>query len=116
MCLGNTLTEHYVMEDGQPWTTVMARYKMPSIKHAPKIISHFVEDETSEGPYGAKGVGELTSIPTSPAITNAIYNATGVRATSLPVDQNSLFRAITSGQAEVELGWGDSAPIPVLSG
>ena len=72
MCIGYTLTEHYIQEDGVPWTNVMARYKAPSITHAPKIISHIVENNTAAGPFGAKGVGELPSIPTSSAITNAI--------------------------------------------
>lgn len=115
MCIGYTLTEHYIQEDGVPWTNVMARYKVPSITHAPKIISHIVEHNTAAGPFGAKGVGELPSIPTSPAITNAIYRATGVRVRSLPVDQDELLRAIRAGATEVELAWGDVKPIPVIN-
>ena len=78
------------------------------------IISHIVEHNTSAGPFGAKGVGELPSIPTSPAITNAIYRATGVRMRSLPVDQDELLRAINSEATEVELAWGDREPIPIV--
>jgi selenium-dependent xanthine dehydrogenase len=114
MCIGYTLTEHYIQEDGIPWTNVMARYKAPSITHAPKIISHIVEHNTAAGPFGAKGVGELPSIPTSAAITNAIYRATGVRVRSLPVDQDELLRAIRAEASEVELAWGDVKPIPVI--
>jgi xanthine dehydrogenase molybdenum-binding subunit len=114
MCIGYTLTEHYIQEDGVPWTSAMGRYKTPSITHAPKIISHIVEHNTADGPFGAKGVGELPSIPTSPAITNAIYRATGVRMRSLPVDQDELLRAIHSEATEVELAWGDRAPIPKI--
>jgi xanthine dehydrogenase molybdenum-binding subunit len=114
MCIGYALTEHYIQEQGMPWTTVMARYKMPGIRHAPEIVSHIVEHATSTGPYGAKGVGELPSIPTSAAITNAIWRATGVRVRSLPVDQDELLRAIRAGAAEVQLGWGDREPIPAV--
>ena len=114
MCIGYALTEHYIQEDGVPWTNVMARYKTPSITHAPEIISHIVEHNTSAGPFGAKGVGELPSVPTSPAITNAICRATGVRVRSLPVDQDELLRAIRSKATEVELAWGDREPIPKL--
>ena len=46
------------------------------------------------GPYGAKGVGEICTIPTTPAITNAIYNAVGVRVDRLPVDQELIARGI----------------------
>jgi xanthine dehydrogenase molybdenum-binding subunit len=115
MCLGFTLTEHFIQEDGKPWTNVIARYKMPGIRHAPTITSHIVEHNTSTGPYGAKGVGELPSIPTSPAITNAIYRATGVRVRSLPVDQDTLLEAISIAAPEVELAWGDRGPIPTVS-
>lgn len=114
MCIGYALSEHYIQEEGQPWTTVMARYSAPRIADAPEIISHIVEHETSEGPFGAKGVGELPSIPTSAAITNAIKRATGVRVRSLPVDQDQLLRAMKAGEDEVELGWGDLEPIPFV--
>jgi xanthine dehydrogenase molybdenum-binding subunit len=92
MCLGNALTEEFIIEKGIPYTDRLARYKMPSIHHTPEIISFIIEDEAESGPYGAKGVGEISSIPTTPAITNAIYNATGIRITRLPVDQDVLLR------------------------
>lgn len=107
MALGNCLTESYIIEDGVPWSTLLARYKMPSIKHTPEIISHLVEDRAAEGPYGAKGVGEIPSINTSPAIANAIYNATGVRVYSIPVDQDALLRAMRQGETEVHTAWHD---------
>jgi xanthine dehydrogenase molybdenum-binding subunit len=107
MALGNCLTEEYIIEEGVPWTTLLARYKMPSIKHAPEIISRLVEDPTHDGPYGAKGVGELPSINTAPAICNAITNATGIRIYSIPVDQDALLRAIISGATEVTTTWRD---------
>ncbi len=112
MALGYTLTEHYIQEDGKPWTRLMARYKMPSITHAPEIVSHVVEHAVSTGPFGAKGAGELPSIPTTAAITNAIYRATGVRVHSLPVDQDELLRACDARADTVELGWGDLEPVP----
>ncbi len=107
MALGFCLTEEYIVEEGRPWTTLFARYKMPSIRHTPQITVLLVEHPTAEGPYGAKGVGELASIGTAPAICNAIYHATGVRITSLPVDQDALLRAINAGQKEVHTTWHD---------
>ncbi len=98
MGLGNALTEEFIVENGIPFTDVLARYKMPSIKHTPEIVSVIVEDPTADGPYGAKGVGEISSIPTTPAICNAIYNACGVRVYSLPVDQDKLLLALKNGR------------------
>jgi len=94
MGIGNTLTEHFIVEEGRVFTDWLARYRMPSIMHSPEIFSIVVEHPTADGPYGAKGVGEIVSIPTTPAITNAIYNAIGVRLDSLPVDQAEIVRLI----------------------
>jgi xanthine dehydrogenase molybdenum-binding subunit len=92
MGLGNALTEEFIVEEGQVFTDRLARYRIPSIVYTPQITSFVVEHPTSDGPYGAKGVGEIVSIPTTPAITNAIYNAVGVRVDTLPVDQAEIAR------------------------
>lgn len=94
MGLGNALTEDFIVEEGMVFTDHMARYRIPSIEHTPEITSFIVEDRTADGPYGAKGVGEIVSIPTTPAITNAIYNAVGVRVDRLPVDQAEIVRML----------------------
>ena len=95
MGLGNCLTEEFIVENGYVVTDHLARYRIPGIMLTPEITSIVVEHPTSEGPYGAKGVGEVVSIPTTPAITNAIYNAVGVRVDRLPVDQEKIARALS---------------------
>jgi selenium-dependent xanthine dehydrogenase len=107
MALGYCLTEAYIIEKGIPWTELLSRYKMPSIKHTPEIVSHLIEHRSADGPYGAKGVGEIPSINTTPAICNAIYNAIGVRIYSIPVDQDALLRAMISQSVEVTTAWQD---------
>jgi xanthine dehydrogenase molybdenum-binding subunit len=94
MGLGNCLTEHFIVEQGRVITDRLARYRVPGISLTPEITSIVVEHPTREGPYGAKGVGEISSIPTTPAITNAIYNAVGVRIDRLPVDQEQIATAL----------------------
>ncbi|HHY57054.1 MAG TPA: molybdopterin-dependent oxidoreductase [Chloroflexi bacterium] len=108
MGIGNALTEHYIEENARPWTQHLGQYKMPGIKHMPAMRNFVVEDPTAEGPYGAKGVGEISSIPISPAITNAIYNAVGVRCLALPVDQDALLLAMKRGEREIDKRWGDA--------
>jgi xanthine dehydrogenase molybdenum-binding subunit len=90
MGLGHALTENFIVENGQVFTDRMARYRIPNITQTPEITSFVVEHPVSTGPFGAKGVGEIVSIPTIPAITNAIYHAVGVRLDSLPVDQEEI--------------------------
>jgi CO/xanthine dehydrogenase Mo-binding subunit len=94
MGLGHALTEQFIVKDGYVLTDRLSRYRIPSIMHTPEIIPIMVEHPTKDGPYGAKGVGEVVSIPTPPAITNAIYNAVGVRVDRLPVDQEQILWAI----------------------
>ena len=94
MGLGHCLTEEFIVEDGQVLSDHLARYRIPGIMLTPKIKSIIVEHPTAEGPYGAKGVGEISSIPTTPAITNAIYNAVGVRIDRTPVDQEVIARTL----------------------
>lgn len=94
MGLGNALTEQFIVKDGYVVTDRLARYRIPSIVNTPEITSIIVEHPTKDGPYGAKGVGEVVSIPTTAAITNAIYNAVGVRVDRLPVDQEQILWAI----------------------
>lgn len=107
MAMGNCMSEAFILEDGVPWSRLLSRYKMPSIKHTPEITSHLVEHRSSDGPYGAKGVGEIPSINTTPAICNAIYNAIGVRIFKIPVDQDALLLAMKRGQTEVHRAWQD---------
>jgi xanthine dehydrogenase molybdenum-binding subunit len=87
MGLGNALIEQFIVQGGHVFSDRLARYRIPSIAHTPEITSIIVEHPVASGPYGAKGIGEVVSIPTTPAITNAIYNACGVRFDRLPVDQ-----------------------------
>jgi xanthine dehydrogenase molybdenum-binding subunit len=98
MGLGNALTEQFIVENGQVVTDRLARYRVPSIAQTPEIISLVVEHPTEDGPFGAKGVGEIVSIPTTPAITNAIYNAVGVRFDRLPVDQEVILQELSRKQ------------------
>jgi selenium-dependent xanthine dehydrogenase len=90
MGIGHALMENFIVEEGFVISDRLARYRIPSIVHTPTIKSFIVEHPTLEGPYGAKGIGEIVSIPTVPAITNAIYNAVGVRIDRIPVDQEAL--------------------------
>jgi xanthine dehydrogenase molybdenum-binding subunit len=100
MGLGMAIQENFVMKDGYVETDTLNKCRIPTIDQTPEVISFFIEHETKDGPYGCKGVGELASIPTTPAIINAIYNATGVRCYILPADKKWLKTAL----AEEETG------------
>ena len=91
MGIGHALTEEFIVEDGQVFTDYLSRYRMPSIHHVPNEIKVIiVEDPTADGPYGGKGVGEISTMPVPPAIVNGVYNACGVRFHTIPIDQDWL--------------------------
>jgi xanthine dehydrogenase molybdenum-binding subunit len=94
MGIGHCLTEEFILEEGVVITDHLARYRIPGIMLTPKITSIVIEDPAADGPYGAKGVGEICSIPTTPAITNAIYHAVGVRIDKTPVDQEVITKTL----------------------
>lgn len=99
MGIGHALTENFILNEGQVVTDRLASYRTPSITYTPKITSFVVEHPSGEGPYGAKGVGEIVLIPTIPAITNAVYNATGYRAHSIPLDQEQILKHLQTIQS-----------------
>jgi CO/xanthine dehydrogenase Mo-binding subunit/aerobic-type carbon monoxide dehydrogenase small subunit (CoxS/CutS family) len=96
MSQGYTLTEDYPMKEGRPPNrfVTFGRLGLPKSTDAPSVRVEIVEDPFAEGPYGAKGISEIATVPTPPAILNAIYNATGVRIHSMPVDCKLLRRKV----------------------
>ena len=94
MGIGLALKEEMKLEEGRVISDSLAKYKIPTMEDVPEILPILVESPAQDGPFGAKGVGEIPSIPTVPAILNAICDATGVRFTRLPVKRDELLRAL----------------------
>jgi CO/xanthine dehydrogenase Mo-binding subunit len=93
MGIGYTLFEHMRLKSDGQWVENFSEYLLPSAHDVPtKIESVILEIPDESGPFGAKGVAEASLVGTAPAITNAIYNAVGVRITDLPVDPSLLVR------------------------
>ena len=90
MGVGYALTEKYVAEKGQNVTETIGELGLPTANEVPEIINRMVEVPHPWGPLGVKGLAEAPSLATAPAITNAIFDATGVRIFNLPVDRELL--------------------------
>jgi len=97
MGMGFALSEELKVKEGVVENADLARYRIPRVGQVPEIMPIIVEAETAEGPFGAKGVGEITSIPTAPAIINAIHAAIGVRITDLPATPEKIQAALKAG-------------------
>jgi CO/xanthine dehydrogenase Mo-binding subunit len=72
----------------------LTNYIMPTSLDMPEVEVDIVDNYDPSGPFGAKGVGEPTLVPTAACILNAIYNAVGVRINSLPATAEKVFTAI----------------------
>jgi len=88
--LGLALMEEYIPHRSEN----LHDYLIPTIGDMPPVDCILIEDPSSEGPFGAKGIGEQALIPTAPAIFNAIHHATGVRLTRAPATPDRVLEAL----------------------
>lgn len=91
---GCALFEELKWEKGRIVNPNFRDYKMPTFSDIFPIKTILVESEDPDGPFGAKGIGEAGIVPTTTAIVNAIYDAVGVRITSLPITPEKIFSAL----------------------
>ncbi len=98
---GYALLEEYVLDAGQPKTTNLATFTLPTFLDAPaRIIPVVVQVPDPEGPYGAKGLGEMTMIPTPGAIAAAIHDAVGVWIDDLPMTPERILAALAAKEVD----------------
>ena len=100
MGLGYGLSEEFIVERGQVVTDNLRKFKVPRITDAPQIETFIVENPHSLGPYGAKGMAELSLSSSAPAIANAVFNALGVRVRSLPITPARITTALRAVEGE----------------
>jgi 4-hydroxybenzoyl-CoA reductase subunit alpha len=92
--LGQTLYEETIEKDGRILNPSLFNYKLPAAADMPEVDNILVETIDPDGPFGAKGMSEATTVPPVPAIANAIYDAIGVRVTDLPITPESILKAL----------------------
>ncbi len=99
MQLGFTTTEDMIFRDGQLTNGSFADYKIPTLLDVPaEFINEHVASRQHDGPFGAKGAGETSTIALSPAIGNALADAIGVRLTDLPLTPEKIFQALSDAK------------------
>ncbi|MFG0319890.1 MAG: selenium-dependent xanthine dehydrogenase [Planctomycetota bacterium JB042] len=98
MGLGYALTEELPCEDGRPVTTRLRELGVLRARDMPAVDVILVEDPEPEGPWGAKGVGEIGLVPTAAAVAGALARFDGVRRTTLPMKDSAAARALSVGK------------------
>jgi xanthine dehydrogenase molybdenum-binding subunit len=89
MGLGQALSEEYVVADGVPVTTTLKSLNIIPPAGMPPVEAIFVEEAQPEGPYGAKGVGEIGLVPTAAAVAGALHAFDGGYRTQLPMKDSA---------------------------
>jgi xanthine dehydrogenase molybdenum-binding subunit len=97
--LGYALCEEYKTEKGKNLNPNFLDYKILSARDIDfPIHVECIETNDLEGPFGAKGVGEPGLVPTAPAISNAVYDAIGIRMKDLPITPEKILAALKKGE------------------
>jgi xanthine dehydrogenase molybdenum-binding subunit len=98
MGLGYALTEELPCADGMPVTTSLYQLGPLRAKDVPEIEVILVEEPEPEGPFGAKGLGEIGLVPTAAAVAGALEAFDGTRRTTLPMKDSPAARACSTGK------------------
>ena len=97
------LMEGYVYnEAGAMLNSNFTDYKIARASDMPEEhVVTLIENPQSDGPYGARGIGELTMLSIPPAIANAVFDASGVQLFDLPMRQERVWAAIKKQKPEL---------------
>ncbi|HER23697.1 MAG TPA: xanthine dehydrogenase family protein molybdopterin-binding subunit [Candidatus Atribacteria bacterium] len=98
--MGMALMEEQVIKEGITLNPDLTGYLIPTSMDSPHFTTQLIENEDSEGPFGAKGIGEPSTIATAPAIANAVYDAIGVRIFNLPITPDKILKALKEKDIE----------------
>jgi xanthine dehydrogenase molybdenum-binding subunit len=97
MGLGYALTEELPCPGGMPATFKLMEIGVLRATDMPPVDVILVEDHEPEGPFGAKGVGEIGLVPTAPAVAAALESFDGIRRMTLPMKDSAAARALRAG-------------------
>ena len=94
MGTGIVLTEELIVEEGKVLNPRFHDYKICNAVDVPEFTPIIVEAHHREGPFGAKGLGEPALAPTAAAISNALFDAIGLRIKNQPLNMERVYFAI----------------------
>ena len=72
----------------------------------PPVTSYLIEDPDPEGPFGAKEVGQGPLLPMAPALSNALFDAVGVRIDQVPIEPHMVLAALQAKEKGQEARFG----------
>lgn len=95
MGIGMALYEEIKFDaKGKPINDSFSKYHVVNAPDMPEVKVLLIEEGEDYGPYGAKSIGELCTVPVAPAIVNAVNDALGTKLSSLPLTPEKILAAI----------------------
>ena len=98
MGLGYALTEELPCPGGVPATHKLLELGVLRATDTPPVDVILVEDPEPEGPFGAKGLGEIGLVPTAAAVAGALEAFDGIRRRTLPMKDSAAAKAMRAGK------------------
>ena len=92
--------EYYMSDDGRMLNSSLLDYRMPTALDLPMIDTVIVEVPNPSHPYGVRGAGEVSIVAPLAAIANAIYDAVGIRMSSLPMNPAAIAKALAENNSK----------------
>ena len=92
--IGWATTEDFKIKDGKVQTPNLTTYLLPTALDSADVETTIVEKPEPEGPWGAKGIGEPSIIPTAGAVANAVSNAIGIQMNEIPLTPERVLNAL----------------------
>jgi len=92
---GYVITENFITKNGHILTDQLSTYLIPTVLDIPDAVeSVIIEVAEPNGPFGARGLGELPFLPIAPAIAAAVHDATGVWFDEFPLTPERVLRGL----------------------
>jgi CO/xanthine dehydrogenase Mo-binding subunit len=98
---GYALSEEVIYEQGVLKTPSLTEYLVPTAEDAAEAKAIILESGSGLGPFGAKGIGEPSVSAVAPAISNAVFDAIGIRIRELPITPEKVVMAIEASAGGV---------------
>ncbi len=93
--VGWALQENFIEKEGRIWTPSLSTYLIPTAADVPdEMPAVILEEPDPQGPYGARGMAEMPSVPVAPAILTAVKGATGVWFSRIPLTPEAVWAGL----------------------
>lgn len=94
--VGQAMSEQIVLKDGAVITAHLGDYKLPTIMDIPELETVLLPGGSGMAPFSTTAVGEMSNVALPAAITNAVFDAVGVRLTELPISAEKVLEDLSA--------------------